>query len=284
MKVSKEKLCYHMGTARFDDWDAKKIIKVLKEIGYGGVEWTSVHFNPKKNTDYLISMIDMTHELGLHVPAISLYEDFAGLKGETLIETIEYVKKGIEKASKVGVPIVNVYSGWPTSDMKEGEAWKKIINIFKELVSSAEKNGINLCIEAIFGNVIKDYYTVRELIRKIKSPNLKITFDPSHYKLYCNDIPWIIKEFGDLIKHVHLKDVIGKPGSMFETFMFPLLGEGSIDWRELFLALKDIDYDGYYTTEFESYHYFDNVLDGDPVKAAELSFTLIKRLIDKVIK
>ena len=284
MKISQEKLCYHMGTARFDDWEAKKIIKVLKEIGYGGVEWTSVHFNPKKNTDYLISMIDMTHEVGLHVPAISLYEDFAGLKGETLIETIEYVKEGIEKASKVGVPIVNVYSGWPTSDIKEGEAWKKIIITFEELVSSAEKSDITLCIEAIFGNVTKDYYTVRELFRKIKSPNLKITFDPSHYKLYCSDIPWIIKEFGDLIKHVHLKDVIGKSGDMFETFMFPLLGEGSIEWKEFFLALQSIGYDGYYTTEFESFHYFDNVLDGDPVKAAKLSFTLMKNIINKAIK
>ncbi|NQT67728.1 MAG: sugar phosphate isomerase/epimerase [Actinobacteria bacterium] len=284
MKINKEKLCYHMETARFDDWEAKKIVKVLVEIGYGGVEWTSVHFNPKKEIKYLISMIDMTHKLGLNVPAISIYKDFAGLKGEALIEAIEYVKEGIEKTSKVGVPIVNVCSGWPTSDIKEGAVWNKVINVFEKLVNSAEKNSIYLCIEAVFGNVVRDYYTIRELLRKIKSPNLKITFDPSHYKLYCNDIPWIIKEFGDLIKHVHLKDVIGKPGNMFETFMFPLLGEGSIEWKEFFLALQGIGYDGYYTAEFESFHYFDNILNGDPVKAAELSFKLIKRLIDKVIK
>lgn len=280
MKINTKKLCYHMGTARFDEWDVKEIIKVLKEIGYGGVEWTSIHFNPKENTDYLISMIDMTHKLGLCVPAISLYKDFAGLNGEALKENIEYVKEGIEKTSKVGVPIVNVYSGWPKPDIKEGEAWNKIIIVFEELVDCAEKYNITLCVEAIFGNVIKDYYSVRELFRNIKSPNLKITFDPSHYKLYCNDISWIIREFGDLIKHVHLKDVIGKPGNIFETFMFPLLGEGSIEWNNFFLALQDINYDGYYSAEFESFNYFDNILRGDPVKAAELSFKLIKSLIE----
>jgi sugar phosphate isomerase/epimerase len=42
---------------------------------------------------------------------------------------------------------------------------------------------------------------------------------------------------GDRIKHVHLKDSAGLPGRDGETFIFPLLGEGQVDWVSFFAAM-----------------------------------------------
>jgi sugar phosphate isomerase/epimerase len=42
---------------------------------------------------------------------------------------------------------------------------------------------------------------------------------------------------GEKIRHVHVKDVFGRAGVFGETFSFPFLGEGVIDWVAFFGAL-----------------------------------------------
>jgi sugar phosphate isomerase/epimerase len=63
-----------------------------------------------------------------------------------------------------------------------------------------------------------------------------------------------------------------------EDFMFPLIGEGSVDWDGFFLALDEIGYSGYLTVEYESFDYYEKILKKDPVKAAELSMEQLKQL------
>lgn len=78
-----------------------------------------------------------------------------------------------------------------------------------------------LAVEAVFGMVCHDYYTLKELLRQINSNWLVVNLDPSHYVLYGNDIEWVIKRLNNKIKHVHLKDVIGKPGTLWYRFYVP---------------------------------------------------------------
>jgi inosose dehydratase len=104
--------------------------------------------------------------------------------------------------------------------------------------------------------------------------------DPSHYQLYGNDLPWVIGKWGSRIKHVHLKDVVGRPGLPMQDFIFPLLGEGSIDWEAFTRALDEVGYDGYLSVEFESFAYYRQVLGGDPARAAELSMEQVRGLFE----
>jgi sugar phosphate isomerase/epimerase len=102
--------------------------------------------------------------------------------------------------------------------------------------------------------------------------------DPSHYALYRNDLPWVVKRLGDKIRHVHMKDVFGKPGVHKEDFMFPLLGEGMINWKRFLEALDSVGYKGYFSVEFESFGYYYNILESDPIRAAETSMKQLKML------
>ena len=80
----------------------------------------------------------------------------------------------------------------------------------------------------------------------------KINLDPSHGILYGNlDIGWVVKQWGSRIAHVHLKDAIGERPEIGK-FIFPLLGEGRVDWYAFFSALEEIDYTGSCSVEFES--------------------------------
>ena len=54
---------------------------------------------------------------------------------------------------------------------------------------------------------------------------------------------WLITQWGNRIAHVHIKDGIGIP--QLGKFVFPLLGEGRVNWKQFFEALEEIGYDGF---------------------------------------
>jgi sugar phosphate isomerase/epimerase len=62
-------------------------------------------------------------------------------------------------------------------------------------------------------------------------------------------------------------------------FLFPMLGEGRVDWRAFFGALDEIGYSGYCSVEFESFDYYRQVLKGSPEEAARVSKLQIDALL-----
>ena len=175
-------------------------------------------------------------------------------------------------AGELEIPVMNVFTGPMTwnadasrlgKDISEGEAWSAVVESLSSVVETAEKQGVVVTVEPVFGMLVHDYYTLKELLGRLDSPHLAVNFDPSHLALYGNDIAWAVRMLGDKIRHVHVKDAFGRPGVFGETFTFPFLGEGIVDWRAFFGALRAIDYRGYLSLEFENDTYLNNVCDGD---------------------
>jgi len=272
----------------FRFWEAEKVVVALSKIGYEGVEWTLSHFNPRTKTlTDLQRLISTTRDHGLEISEVVVQQDVVTLDEKARRDRIDLVKECIKAAGQVGVKTINLFTGpapWDPKapkipiDLTEGKAWTLVLEAFNEFVSEAEKNEVYLAVEAVFGHLCHDYYTMKELLDNFNSKYLGVNMDPSHYALYRNDVSWVVKKFGDKIKHVHLKDAIGKPGLHREDFMFPLLGEGMIDWKGFLDALRSIGYKGFLSVEFESFGYYAKILGRDPVKAAEISMEHLKRL------
>ena len=90
---------------------------------------------------------------------------------------------------------------------------------------------------------------------------------------------WLITQWGDRIAHVHIKDGIGVP--QLGKFVFPLLGEGRVNWKQFFEALEEIEYDGFCSLEFESFRFYRQVLKNDPEAAARLLLEQLNALLDE---
>src|SRR5450759_848942 len=129
-------------------------------------------------------------------------------------------------------------------DIGEGQAWNLVISAFQRLVPLAEKHHVYLAVEAVFGHLCLDFYTLQELLRRFDSEYLAVNLDPSHFQLYGNDVPWTIRQLAPRIRHVHLKDVVGRPGFIGREFAFPLMGEGTINWTAFEEAIDEIGYTG----------------------------------------
>ena len=250
-------------------------IEVLKGAGYDGVEWMlGQHFHDAVG---LRKLVEETRSKGLEVSDAMCWQDFVTPDRDVRRKRVALLKEMIRAAAGSSVPIVNVFSGPMTwdpkalkigKDISEGAAWSSVVDAFSDLVGTAEKEGVTLTVEPVFGMVVHDYYTVREFLSHFESESIAVNLDPSHFVLYGNDPVWAVSRLGRRIRHVHVKDAFGKPGVFGETFVFPFLGEGLIDWKGFFGELRRTGYNGFLSLEFENDSYLRNVCDGDWRKAA----------------
>jgi len=248
---------------------------VLKGAGYDGVEWMlGKHFFDAAGLGKLVAE---TRRKGLAVSDAMCWQDFVTADRSARRKRVTQQKEMIAAAAASSVPVVNMFTGPMTwdpkalrlaKDISEGAAWSSVIDSFTDLVECAEKERVTLTVEPVFGMVVHDYYTVREFLSYFKSDRIAVNLDPSHFVLYGNDPVWAASRLGRKVRHVHVKDAFGKPGGFGETFSFPFLGEGLIDWRAFFTELKRAEYDGFLSLEFENDSYLRNVCDGDWRKAA----------------
>jgi len=279
-----------MASLNFISWEPEKILESLSNLGYDGVEWTLSHFNLKdKSIKQLRQLVELTKSYNLEISEVVVQQDVINLNEEIRRDRINLTKECIVAAGEVGIEIINLFSGpapWDPKapripeDISEGKAWEQVLEAYEEFIGLAEKYKVYLAVEAVWGHLCHDYYTTRELINNFNSEYLGINMDPSHYRLYGNDVSWVVKKYGKRIKHVHLKDVIGRPGIAGKDFIFPLLGEGMINWKAFFKALDNIKYKGFFSVEFESFNYYRNILKNNPVKAAEISIGQVKKLLE----
>ena len=255
------------------NWSAPEpgeAIRVLRRAGYDGVEWMlGRHF---MNAEELSSLVKRTRKGRLQVSNIMCWQDLVTKDRRSRERSKGVLKEMVAAAGNLSVPLMNVFTGPMTwnpkhakvgSDISEGEAWRSVVDSLTEVVESAEKSGVIVTVEPVFGMLVHDYYTVKELLGYFDSKHLAVNLDPSHFALYGNDVAWAARRLGDRVRHVHVKDAFGRPGVFGETFSFPFLGEGVIDWGGFFAALKEVGYPGFLSIEFENDSYLNNVCDGD---------------------
>lgn len=279
----------YLASLGFAGMPAEQVVGHLAALGYHGVEWTLAHFHPGAHSPAQLARVaEVTREAGLGLSELVVQQDLVTLDEAARKERIALTIDCVRACADCGIPAVNVFTGpapWDPAapklgrDITEGAAMDLVESAFSEILSVAEDVGVDLALEAVFGMACRDYYTTQELLRRLPSPRMNINMDPSHLVLYRNDVGMAVRAYGERIVHVHLKDVIGVPPDCGDSFLFPLLGEGLVDWPGFVGHLDAIGYDGYLSVEFESFGYYQAVLKGDPVAAARLSMEQIRALM-----
>ena len=265
-------------------------IKVLSNEGFEGVEWMLGHHF--RTPEDLIALAKKTRDGGLEISNIMCWQDLVTSDEKLQSSRVRTLENFISSAGRLSIPIVNVFTGpviWADAfekigrDISEQRAWKVIVEAFSKIVETAERNSVIVTVEAVFGMLVHDYYTMRELLDHFESKNLAVNVDPSHLVLYGGDPAFAVSRLGSRVKHVHVKDAVGRAGSFGEDFIFPFLGEGAVNWREFFDSLKSVNYSGYLSLEFENDAYLNNVCGGDWKIAARESKTRLQKLLQKSV-
>ena len=258
------KTCLYTGI--LDDRDVRKAIDLVAELGYQAIEIGGTydnHFNPDKlSVDEACQIINYAKNKGLEVVAIAQHVLFAEKNPEEFRRRVNFFKKNLDYAAKVGVPVVVTCTGgtWDWYGNLTGidglKAFDRVVEGLKESAHYAEKVGVTIALEAVFENVVSGYPSMIRVLEAVDSPNLKINFDIQHYAVQLFDIPKLVRNYGDLICHCHVKGVIVKrpSGHVVDQFEYPPMGhkEDDINWQEFLVSLKDINYKGPLSVNYES--------------------------------
>ncbi|NQV07118.1 sugar phosphate isomerase/epimerase [bacterium] len=245
----------------FTAMPAEQVVESILGAGFDTIEWTMAH-------------LDTFVEPAC---AIACQQDFVTDPTGALERTL----RAIDVAAARGVPTLNVVSGpnlWEDGAVAryDEQAWAGSLRALEAACDHAEGTGVDIALEPCWGTLT---YDVETMSRALAEVPCKVNLDPSHLVMEDDDIPDAVRLWGDRIVHVHLKDAFGVPGIEGDDFLFCLLGEGKVPWPGFFEALDEVGYTGPLSVEFEAYRYLDQVLGGDPVRAAVLAMEQVRALV-----
>lgn len=168
----------------------------------------------------------------------------------------EHVKRMIEAAAELEVPVVSTWIGRVPGTVEENmEVYSEV---WPPIVEHAEEYGVKIAIENCMGNIAYSPYIWEMMFKIIPSRNLGLNFDPSHLVFQFIDYLKAVRRFGDRIYHTHCKDTevlwwrlswVGYTGKGWWRFRIP--GLGDIDWRRFISTLMDQGYDYALSIEHE---------------------------------
>ena len=193
------------------------------------------------------------HDMGLVVHAPEFWGnhlvDLCTFDEQQRKASVELLQKAIEVTRSklaqhfVGTPKVVVHPGAASLDSPI-EDRKRLYDNLDKSMQALDTDGVELLIENLpphpwyFGgqwltNAMMDAYEMREFL---EPRGLKMCYDTSHHKLYCN---WAHVDFYEqvavllpYISHLHLSDASGLDGEGLQ------IEEGTIDWVHLFKILQ----------------------------------------------
>lgn len=245
----------------FVDMPASEVAAVLLDLGYDSIEWSMAHLD---------SFVEPAC-------AIACQQDLA----TDPVGGLAVTKRAIEVAAERGVPTVNVLTGpnlWEDGAQPryDEQTWAAALGALEAACSHAEPLGVDVALEPCWGSLVHDAATLERAMNEVPC---MLNLDPSHFVMEGNDSPAIVRQWKDRLVHVHLKDAFGTSGHEGEDFLFCMLGEGKVPWSAFIGALDDVGYDGPLSVEFEAYGYLEQVLHGDPRRAAALAMEQVQGLL-----
>ncbi|MBO4421919.1 MAG: sugar phosphate isomerase/epimerase [Clostridia bacterium] len=266
-------------------WEPEKLCSFIKETGYDCVELIGdiIFAGGKDGTDFRAA----ADKYGIGISEILAQRDYVVKDENERKNNIDTTIHQIKKSAAMGVDIVNLFTGpvpWMPDSIHVGQqismtdAWGMVFDAFDKIIPVAEAEGVKIAVENVWGMLAHDLYTNKFLISHYSSDNLGVNLDPSHDMLYGNnDASFIVKSWGKKIFHVHVKDAVGIAEA--GKFVFPLIGEGNVNFKAFFDALKEIGYEGTCSVEFESWAYRANTLGGVHSAAAAPMLEAMKRFL-----
>lgn len=216
--------------------------------------------------------------VAVHPAYDSLFDAFApaGLRGKPAARTawaVEQVKKTIRASANLGLNVMATFSGaflwptlypWPQRPAGLVEAgFNELAKRWKPILAVAEKCGVSCAYELHPGEDLHDGVTFdRFRAATGNHPCVAINYDPSHFVLQCMDYIGFIELYGEHIKAFHVKDAEYRPSARCGVYAgyqgwkerpgrFRSLGDGMVDFKQVFTKMTEIGYKSWAVLEWE---------------------------------
>ena len=139
IKLSLQSLCYR-DTFNAGQITMLEIIDRAYEYKMDGVDLHFTHF-ASTDDDYLEEVKQACLKRGLHMCYIGVSNNF-GKTGDELREQIELMKKWIDVAARMGIPMVRAFGSWVPDGESEESAWPRLVASTREVAEYGQSKGV----------------------------------------------------------------------------------------------------------------------------------------------
>jgi hydroxypyruvate isomerase len=237
-------------------WSIEKTCLVARELGCRSVELVEPKDWPTLKKYGLVCAIANSHwfDKGMNNPQ---YHEMC----------LGKLRESIDACADAGFPNVITFTGLAEGIGPE-EGIKNCVAGYKKIMSYAEKQKVNLCLEVLNSRVAVDMVGVpgyqgdhtdycMKIVQQVGSPRMKLLFDIFHVQIMDGDIIARIRQYKDYIGHYH---TAGNPGR------HELDDRQEINYRPIMEEIVRSGYTGYVGHEFIPTH--------DPLEGLRQAVTL----------
>ena len=205
-------------------------------------------------------------ELGLKLVCLAGYPDFTASADKPGIPSAEmnavYIGEVARLARDLDVPMVRVFTGYERDGIPFDVQWGIVVQGLKLASRKAAEYGVTLAVQNHHDIAIHPDAT-RWLIREVSEPNCKAAFDawsPALQGINGKDLAAAVRKMGSLVAYTTVADYVKHPRARYNAQLTNYdvqdavvravpFGEGFIDYKAFFDALKEIGYRGYVAYE-----------------------------------
>ncbi|MEM2904745.1 MAG: sugar phosphate isomerase/epimerase [Candidatus Bathyarchaeia archaeon] len=267
-----------MGFASFSfprDTPIETVVNSVRKQGFQGLElnmWRGFQADIARLSHSDIGRIKrLCDEAGLEIPAIGCHEGYTSPNPAVRAEALQRTRRCIDAAAGVDVGIVITMSGSLQRGQSFEQAWSLMVPAVAEVVDYASEHGITIAFEPHVGLIVDSVDTMLRLLKEVPSRHLKMNFDGSQFAVRGWDVPALVRRTAEHIVYTHLKDTRG----IVPNFEFLIPGEGDFDIKAFLVALRQVGYEGYVTTEISGMR--SSKPGYDPQQALRLSYETVSR-------
>lgn len=221
--------------------DHKKYIKKASDIGFDVLEFQAQPLL-EMSKDHMSDLAKYAEECGIELTyslGLDRNYDVSSLDEKVRLGGVDYLQRIVERIGFMGGTLLSgvSYAGWGVPDNfldDKRPYWDQSIKSMREIIKTAEDNGVTYCVEAVnrFETcLINTAAEALAYVAEIDSPNIGVLLDTYHMNIEENNIGDAIRLVGDKLTSFHT-------GENNRTAP----GRGHLDWDEIFGALADINY------------------------------------------
>ena len=250
------------------------MLKAIPEMAGLGFEYVELEGVGVENLQAVIDNREQFRDV-LHGAGVKL-SNFAIILPEIISEdpavagpALAAFADGVRTAAYLGSPNVWVDSYFPPVEVVSGtlmtdaivfgqqtririppgfnwpKFWEHYVRVMKRCTQIARENGVQLLVEPRVGELTSNSEALMRLLDAVGDDNLGVILDTAHQHAQKEMLPLSVEKLGRRIRYVHVADNDG----LVNRHLAP--GTGTIDWEEVFLALKRQGFDGYYAVDLE---------------------------------
>ncbi len=230
------------------DWMLNEVLAAARDFGYDGVEIRGLGedlflpeapcFGPKR----LKTSLKEISSSGVAISCISA--DASCLLSSHSLDVVSNIRRYCDLTKLVGAVNIRILADeWGKPDPSVDREL-----VYENLAAAApyaEKVGVKLLIETC--GVYAETSVTRELIERVASPAVGVLWDIHHpYRYFGESAETTLKNVGEWIGHVHVKDSVMKDGEP----QYKMLGYGDLPLADMLGRLKASGYDGHLSLEW----------------------------------